>query len=85
MEQRLPTELGQLRALGQLDLGYNVRLEGTVPLEYDELLSIQYISLEGTSMTGAVPSGLCEEKQVTPQIIISPPVESCSCCKTIIV
>jgi hypothetical protein len=85
IDQILPAELGQLRALGHLDVSYNVRLEGTVPLEYDDLLSIRCMSLQQTSITGAVPSGLCEGKKVTPEIVISPPVESCSCCKTIIV
>ncbi|XP_050379846.1 leucine-rich repeat protein 1-like [Argentina anserina] len=53
----LPSELGQLPALGRLELPYN-RLWGTIPSELGNLKRLVYLSLSGNQLSGSIPASL---------------------------
>ncbi|CAB9529592.1 leucine Rich Repeat [Seminavis robusta] len=56
----VPSELGLLTGLRELRLSNNPMINGSIPLELEQLNeSMHTLLLEGTSLTGTIPQGLC--------------------------
>ena len=51
----IPAELGQLTALGHMDLIYN-DLVGSIPPELGGMVSLTHLSLHTNSLTGTIPT-----------------------------
>jgi hypothetical protein len=50
----IPTEVGELRVLSQLDLGHN-RLNATIPTELGSLNILEQLDLSDNALTGSIP------------------------------
>ncbi|CAB9528292.1 Leucine Rich Repeat [Seminavis robusta] len=57
----LPTELGELSLLQELDVSGNRFLHGTVPSELALLPDLARLNIIGTSITGTIPELLCSK------------------------
>ena len=57
----LPTELGELSLLQELDVSGNRFIYGTVPSELALIPDLSRLSIIGTSITGTIPEGLCSK------------------------
>ena len=60
LSSSIPTELGSLEDLTWLRLEKNGNLRGQIPTELGSLTSLEHFSVQGTSVTGSVPSGFCD-------------------------
>lgn len=59
LNQTLPSDIGKLTRLYQLDLTGNVDLSGAIPAELGALTRLVLLSLTGTSLTGTLPEAFC--------------------------
>jgi hypothetical protein len=75
----LPIELSNLQNLVHLDVARNVKLKGTVPQEYTKLESLKKFEIFGTSITGTIPSEMCNKSGDKGQLPIFADIQ-CSCC-----
>jgi len=55
----IPTEIGGLTQLKELVFYFNPGLVGTIPPEIGGLQNLQSLNIEGTSIIGGIPDGLC--------------------------
>ncbi|CAB9502102.1 Leucine Rich Repeat [Seminavis robusta] len=55
----LPTELGLVTTLQEIDLSGNAQVTGSVPSELGQLDRLQMLDISGTALTGAIPKALC--------------------------
>jgi hypothetical protein len=77
----LPASFGFLDNLQILDVSKNVDLGGTVPTDYQNLVTLREFYIGGTSITGEVPSGLCTDTlYLEISCVDGTPALSCSCC-----
>ncbi|KAL2345973.1 hypothetical protein Fmac_007258 [Flemingia macrophylla] len=53
----IPTEIGQLKVLHQLDLSYN-KFSGNIPAEVSNLINLEKLYLSGNQLSGEIPSSL---------------------------
>ncbi|MCX6583419.1 MAG: carboxypeptidase regulatory-like domain-containing protein [Candidatus Aminicenantes bacterium] len=54
----IPTELGNLGNLQELDLGHNAQLYGSIPTELGNLNNLQFLDLNNNQLSGSIPSQL---------------------------
>jgi len=59
----LPSHMRFFRNLQVLDWSNNVDVVGTIPVGWEQMTNLQYLSLAGTGITGTVPKGLCFETE----------------------
>jgi hypothetical protein len=55
----IPTELGVLTALQQLDLSDMKGIVGTLPSEIAAMVSLELLNISNTSLTGVFPDQVC--------------------------
>lgn len=60
----LPSEIGKMTTLYQLDLSGNSELGGPIPPELGQLSSLLALSLKRTSLTGTIPESLCRVRDL---------------------
>ncbi|KAH9714631.1 protein kinase domain-containing protein [Citrus sinensis] len=53
----IPTEIGGLKNLESLFLGYN-RLRGSIPDSFGDLISLKFLNLSNNNLSGAIPTSL---------------------------
>ncbi|TKY61171.1 Tyrosine-sulfated glycopeptide receptor 1 [Spatholobus suberectus] len=53
----IPTEIGQLKVLHQLDLSYN-KFSGNIPAEISNLINLEKLYLSGNQLSGEIPVSL---------------------------
>lgn len=58
-DSTLPTHLGLLSKLTELDVSENANLGSSIPSEIGSLSTLTKFDVSGTSLTGRVPEGLC--------------------------
>lgn len=77
----LPAAIGFLDNLQILDVALNPDLGGTVPVEFQNLVTLREFYIGGTNISGEIPSGVCTD---TLYLEIScaedAPALTCDCC-----
>jgi len=77
----LPTELGLLSELKELQVSKNSDLSGTVPVTYEKLAKLEELSIFGTAITHPIPIGICN--QGYPTVVYSDEEsDDCICCNS---
>lgn len=77
----LPSSLGFLDNLQILDVSLNSDLGGSVPTDYQNLVTLREFYIGGTSISGEIPAGMCKDNlyiEISCGADGSAP--SCSCC-----
>lgn len=75
---QVPSELGLVPSLRSLNLANNINLSGQFPTQLKKLnTTLESLSLEGTSITGTIPTELCYLEKLT--FDCSPSLCGCSC------
>ncbi|CAB9527029.1 Leucine Rich Repeat [Seminavis robusta] len=77
----LPSEVGTLANLKTLDLANNAALTGSIPSEWSHLEELALLDLSGTSLTGAIPSALCDQQQKDTALEILANCSHMDCCQ----
>ncbi|CAB9501250.1 LRR receptor-like serine threonine-protein kinase [Seminavis robusta] len=62
---RLPSQLGRLELLTRLDIHSNPRLEGTIPLPWVGMISMENLNLLNNALSGTVPKGMCAIRPIS--------------------
>lgn len=78
----LPSELGMLTHLQEIDVSGNVDIDGVIPTELEALSHLQRLDIEGTNMEGSIPEAMCSESQGTgiPAVDIVANCSRVECC-----
>jgi Leucine rich repeat len=77
----LPAAIGFLDNLQILDVGKNAGLGGTVPTDFQNLVTLREFYIGGTSITGEIPSGVCSDSlYLEISCVEEAPALSCNCC-----
>lgn len=60
LESSLPTELGRMTSLRRFDISDNKNITGRLPNELELWTKIEELQIQGTGITGIVPSEFCD-------------------------
>ncbi|CAB9523222.1 Leucine Rich Repeat [Seminavis robusta] len=72
----IPADWGQLTFLREINIGGNIGLTGTIPLEWAALTNLESLIIEGTSVSGAIPTELCN----VPTLTVTADCGNIECC-----
>ena len=75
----IPSEFGTLSRLKELDLSGNAKIVGTLPSELQLLSTLEQLEISGTSITGTIPSALCDRVRAG-RLKIKADCEALQCC-----
>ena len=76
----IPSELGLLTALKQLDLSGNAQIHGTIPTEVLSMTSLTLLDVTKTSVDGSLPPSLCQKEDEDKHLKIKANCSLVQCC-----